>query len=206
MSDFAIILLLLVNGAISFWNAKEAGKVWAEAQSLGGWIQTVTWCTVIQSALGFSYIYVYFLSTLAYKIHVLSYSTISIVYDLSFLVIILPLVGTGFIMTIESWIQAKREPSLLSLGIAGWNTFASVYNAYHVIQDFGPAFNNVKNFFGDFSVDSDDDDKFNIIVIVAVALLAGVITTMVIVQRYAGTLPIPESVRQHGLALAKGNI
>lgn len=160
MSGFAMILLLLVNGAISFWNAKEAGKVWAEAQSLGGWIQTVTWCTVIQSTLGFSYIYIYFLSTLAYKTHILSYSTISLVYDLSFFVIILPLVGTGFIMTIESWIQAKREQSLLSLGIAGWNTFASVYNTYHVIQNFGPAFDNVKNFFGDFSGDS-DDDKFN---------------------------------------------
>lgn len=206
MSGFVLILLLLVNGIISFWNAKEAGKIWAEAQSLGGWIQTVTWCTVIQSALGFSYIYVYFLSTIAYKIHVLSYSTISIIYDLSFFVIILPLVGTGSIMMIESWIQAKRERSLLSLGIAGWNTFASIYNAYHVIQNFSSAFNNVKNFFGDFSGDSDDDDKLNVIVIVAVALLAGIITTMVIVQRYTGTLSIPESVRQHGLALAKGNI
>lgn len=205
MGGFTLVLLLILNAGISFWNAKEAGKIWAEAQAIGGWIQLVAWCTAIQSALGFSYIYIYILSSLAFKMGALSYSTMSIVYDLSFFVIILPLVGTGFIMTIESWIQAKREPSLLSLGVAGWNTFASIYNAYHVIQAFGPAYDGVKDFFSDlFSGDSDDDDdKFNILVLVMVALLAGIITTMVIVQRYAGTLPIPESVRRHGAALAE---
>lgn len=204
MSEFTLILLLVLNAGISFWNAKEAGKIWAEAQAVGGWIKLVTWCTAIQSALGFSYIYIYILSILSFKMGVLSYSTMSAVYDLSFFAIILPLAGTGFIMTIESWIQAKRELSLLSLGVAGWNTFASIYNAYHVIQAFGPAYDGVKDFFSNlFSEDSDDDnDRFNILVLVMVALLVGIITTMVIIQRYAGTLPIPESVRQHGVALA----
>lgn len=202
MSDIFIALLMVVNAIICFSNARAAGKVWAEAKAVGGWIQIVVWCAAIQAALGFSYVYLYILMSIGFEFDLISYRTMGFVYSLEYFFIILPIVGTGIIMTVESWINAARERSLLNLGVAGWNTFATAYNMYHVINAFGPAFDNVKEFFNGITSDDSDDDSFDAIVLVAVALAAGVVTTMIIVQRYAGTLPISEAVRQHAGELA----
>ena len=85
--------------------------------------------------------------------------------------------------------------------MAGWNTFAQAYNTYNAVQNFGAAFANVSDSLGSlFSGDSDGDDAstMRVLVLVAIALLGGVLTTAAIVQKYAASLPVSEAVRNSG--------
>lgn len=192
---FLFLLIILANLGISYWNAKQAGRVWAESKAVGGWVHTMTWCAAIQSAAGFTMVYAEIIAIVAYQMNYISGSTLELAFNLLYLMIILPILGTGFAITIQSWINVKREKSLANLGVAGWNTFATAYNTYGAIRNVGAAFDNVRKSFGDMK-SSDDDNKA--LVIVIVALLAGIITTMLIIRMNAGTLPVPDQViRKH---------
>lgn len=52
-----LMLVLGVNLVISFLNARNVGRVWAETKAVGGWIRVLAWCGAIQSAIGFTYVY-----------------------------------------------------------------------------------------------------------------------------------------------------
>lgn len=197
---FMILIIVLLNLFISYWNAKQAGKVWAEVKAIGGWIRLVTWCAVIQSVIGFTFSYAIILGLGAHELGFLSAKALSFMMSFTYILIIVPALGSGLVLTINSWIQFSRDKSLSNLGVASYNTFAQAYNTYRAIQDIGPAFSEVLSGFGGlFDGDSDDEEDTMVklaIGLVIVAALAGVVSTAVIVKRNAGTLPVSESVRE----------
>lgn len=194
-----MFLILLVNLVISFLNARSCGRMWAESKAIGGWIHVLTWCGAIQSAIGFTTVWSFFIGTVAYLVGYLNSSMISFYSSFLYVLIILPAIGTGILITIESWIQFFREKSLLNLGTAGWNSFAEIYNIYHAVNSFGDAFSIVKDGFSElFDSDSDNDaSPILLVILLAVfSLFAGIMTTYWIVQRYAASLPMPEAPNQ----------
>ena len=194
-------ILCLVNLGISFWNARVTGQCWAESKAVGGWIRILVWCGAIQAAIGFSSVYIFLLSTVCVITGILLASTLSAVNALFYLLIIIPALGTGLIIMIQSWISLYRERSLANLGGAAWNTFAMAYNTYNAVTSIGQAVDIVSNQFGGMHNDDDDDSDDRIILLVVFALLAGILTTYVIVRRYEASLPVSEEVRE---AQAKG--
>ena len=54
---------------------------------------------------------------------------VSALMSLIYLFIIIPAIGSGIIITIQSWINFSRDKSLMNLGVAGWNTFARTYSS-----------------------------------------------------------------------------
>ncbi len=122
---------------------------------------------------------------------------LGVLLSLMYIMIIIPLLGSAIVITIQSWIVAAREKSLMNLGVAGWNTFATAYNTYNAIQSFGPALDSVQQGLGGlFGGDSDSDDSAaRVILLAAIVLLAGVLTTNVIIRRYEASLPVSEEVR-----------
>ncbi|MCI1822321.1 MAG: hypothetical protein LKI76_00080 [Megasphaera sp.] len=195
-----LMFIIVLNTGISFWNAKMAGEVWAESKGIGGWVYMITWCTAIQAMIGFSYVYITVLILLGNGLHFISNQGLIFMTNLSYVFLIFPLLGTGLALTIQSWIQASREKSLSSLGIAGWNTFAQAYNMYSAVQHIGPAFSMVQNRIEDifFHDDNDDNREENMLIIflVVLAILAGIVTTMTVINFYAGSLSVSEAVRK----------
>ena len=122
---------------------------------------------------------------------------LGVMMNLIYLMIIVPLIGSGIFITIQSWIAFARDKSLANLGVAGWNTFAQAYNTYNAIQSFGPALESVQQGLGGlFSDDGDSDNSTaRVILLVAIVLLAGVLTTNVIIRRYEASLPVSEEIR-----------
>jgi hypothetical protein len=118
--------------------------------------------------------------------------------SLWYITVIFPILGTGLVITIESWATAWREKSLLQLGRAGWNTFAQIHNTMGAIRNFGPALEMVGKAFGS-ALDSKGNSKDKgsvlalmlMILIVVVAISAGALLTATIINRYAGTVPLP---------------
>lgn len=189
--------VLLLNLVISFFNARSAGQVWAESKAVGGWIRLLVWCGAIQAAIGFTYVYAFVIGYIAVSFGYLPVQLLNVFASLMYLMIIVPVIGTGIIITIQSWISVARDRSLMNIGTAGWNTFATAYNTYNAIQSFGPALDTVANGLGGlFGDDGDSDDSaYRVILLAAIVLLAGVMTTVVIVRRYEASLPVSEEVR-----------
>ncbi|MDD6134481.1 MAG: hypothetical protein PUB49_07215 [Selenomonadaceae bacterium] len=192
-----LIGVMILNLVISFLNARNVGRIWAETKAVGGWIRLLAWCGAIQSAVGFTFVYAIVVSYIAVSTGYLPASMLGLLSSLIYLMIIVPAIGSGIIITIQSWINFAREKSLMNLGVAGWNTFAQAYNTYNAIQSFGPALDTVQEGLGGlFDGDGDSDNStMRVLLLAAIILLAGVMTTTVIIRRYEASLPVSEAVR-----------
>lgn len=192
-----LIGIMILNLVISFFNARNVGQIWAESKAVGGWIRLLAWCGAIQSAVGFTFVYAIVVSYIAVSTGYLPASMLGVLSSLIYLMIIVPAIGSGIIITIQSWINFAREKSLMNLGVAGWNTFAQAYNTYNAIQSFGPALDTVQEGLGGlFDGDGDSDNStMRVLLLAAIILLAGVVTTTVIIRRYEASLPVSEAVR-----------
>ncbi|HZP75575.1 MAG TPA: hypothetical protein VFB45_05480 [Pseudolabrys sp.] len=207
-----LLLILALNFAISWWNARSCGRAWEESKAVGGMIRFIVWCAAVQSAIGFSSVFLFpliFIANAAFP----EYFTDQYVQgaiSLWYVTIIFPALGSGFVITIESWIVAYRERRLMNIGVAAWNTFAQVHNTIGAINDFGPALKAVGELFTDAikGRGSAKDKAATIglmimVLIVVIAIAAGAILTAVLIKRYAGTVPLPQrpvAAQAHGQA------
>ena len=192
------LFIMLLNLTISYFNARSCGRVWAESKAIGGWFRLVVWAGAVMAAAGFTSVYVLGIAYIAVSSGFLPQSMIKSLASLSYIVIIIPVLCSGVIITLESWIAFAREKSLMNLGVAGWNTFAQGYNIYNAVNSFGDAWDTVAKGFGILTDDIDDDSDSNnlkVILLVALALLAGIVTTAIIIKKYTATLPVSEAVR-----------
>ncbi len=198
MSMLLLIGVMILNLVISFMNARNVGRVWAESKAVGGWVRVLTWCGAIQSAVGFTFVYAIVIAYIAVSTGYLPPQMLNVLMSLVYLLIIIPAIGSGILITIQSWINFARDKSLMNLGMAGWNTFAQAYNTYNAIQSFGPALDTVQEGLGGlFDGDGDSDNSsLRVILLAAIVLLAGVMTTTVIIRRYEASLPVSEEVRR----------
>jgi hypothetical protein len=195
-----LYVILALNFGISWWNARTCGRAWEESKAVGGTIRVLVWCDAIQSAIGFSSVFLFPMIFLAHAFFP-DYFTddyLNGALSLWYITIIFPALGSGLIITIESWIAAYRNHSLANLGGAAYNTFAQGYNTMNAIRSLGPAFQSVAKMFASVAKGRGDaKGKAAIlgvmiaVLVVALALSAGAILTAVLIHRYAGTVPLP---------------
>ena len=190
---FIVICLLALNFGISWWNCYAVGKVWEETKAVGGFPRVLAWCGAIQSAVGFSSVTGAILGYIAFKFGYLPPAAIKGAVSFWYVLIIIPCVTTGLIITIESWNQWWRDRSLMNLGVAGWNTFAQIHNTVGMIQNFGPALDDVGELFS--ALTSSDDAKGKIagaaIFLALAAVASGILLTMVLIKKYSGSVELP---------------
>jgi hypothetical protein len=190
-----IALILALNFGISWFNCYSVGGIWNESKAMGGWIRLVAWCAAVQSAIGFSSVIGFVAGYALYATGHLPPAAVRAATSLWYLVVILPAIGTGLILTIESWIVAFRTRRILDMGVAAYNTYATFRNMADAVSGIGDAFSIVGDL---FKSDSDDDGGavvLLVIALVAFALAGGVILTAVLIRKYARRLPLP---RQQG--------
>jgi hypothetical protein len=194
-----LVVILALNFAISWWNARSCGRAWVESKAVGGAIRFLVWCAAIQSAIGFSSVFLFPLILLANALFPAYFTEeyLKAAVNLWYLTIIFPALGTGLVITIESWITAYRERSLLNLGRAAYNTMAQIHNTMGAIDSVGPALRSVGQMFTSaLSGRGNAKDKAALlglmiaVAVVAVALAAGTMLTVVLIHRYAGTVPL----------------
>lgn len=180
-----VVFLFILNFVISWFNAWSVGKCWLESKAAGGFTHFVTWCGAIMSASGFTWCYTILLAIGAthvpYKGHMLLTPRYAgAVLELGYLVVILPIAGSGIGILIASWQNFMRSRSLLDGGIAGYNTFANVYNIYNASRAVPMVLRDLGGLLGK------DKDKDSIVyLLVILAALAGAMTTFAIVQASA---------------------
>lgn len=188
---FFAILLLFINAGISWFNAWSVGRSWADTKAMGGWPRIVAWCAAVMSACGFTYVYLTILAVGAGAFHYLPPQYVRAMMEFGYVMIVFPLIGASLGITIDSISRAWRQRNLMNIGLAGYNTFATVYNMYAaastlpgILDDLGRTFN------------TDDEDSgpatYLVILLVAFALGGGILTTSAIIRstarKYAQTV------------------
>lgn len=180
-----IVLFFFLNLVISFLNAWGVGKTWPETKAAGGWGHFMNWMAAIMSAVGFTWCYTVLFGGIAGPLlHKLPEAYLEKLYSLAYVVIILPLIGSGIAITINSWAHFWRERSFANGAIAGYNTFADIYNLYGAVEALPSVWDNVKDLlFGD---DDDNGPWARIAIVLALlAVLSGILTTYLIVRTTA---------------------
>lgn len=135
---------------ISTINALTVGSVWRFKSKLSGWLQFIVWSGRIMAVIGFFMVLLIGVVLVMYKLALFEFIALFIfnihlthaavgllvesIFNLSYLLVVFPVIGLGIGITIHSWINAFREKSFLSGGIAVYNTGATAYNIFNAIR------------------------------------------------------------------------
>lgn len=179
MSLVLLTLLLLVNLLISAWNAYAVGRTWDDSRS-APFGRVVGWAGLVMSASGFTYVYVALFGWGAYMANKLTVESLQALLSLGYLAIIIPVIGSGAVITLHSWHIAWKQRTLGNMAVAGYNTFAQAHNMLSAIRDIPGAFDIVMSFFGSDTKGkskSKDEDKATVLLIAIFAIAAGVLST-----------------------------
>jgi len=190
-----IWLLLPLNFGISWFNAWGCGKSWYETKAVGGGAHFMNWMGAIMSACGFTWCYLLVFGFMAAQIPItdeetgvsaplLTMEQVGVFFDLGYLIIIFPILGSGVAIMVNSWRYYWQRRSLGSGVVAGWNTYANLSNFYHAVHHVPRAWGNVTSFFGGGSSSSSsggDKGKAIVAILAVAAVLAGVLTTYTII-------------------------
>lgn len=181
-----VIILFIVNFLISAFNAWSVGRGWAESKAAGGFARFMSWCGAIMSASGFTWCYTIVLAYLFHqlpgKYHLPDKYFIGML-DLGYLVVIVPIIGSGIAITVQSWMYFWRERTFVGGAVAGWNTFADIYNIYEATQAIPESLSFLSGLFE--GKDDDEDKNFLLslmIALVALSVIGGIVTTTLIIR------------------------
>lgn len=191
---FAVVLIWALNFAISVFNAIGCGRTWLSTKSKGGLAHFMNWMGAIMSACGFTWCYTLLLAGLGSVIPLdkvtdaqgvetyvpfVTNDMLQAIIGLGYLVVILPILGSGLALTIQSWRYAARRGSTLGdKAIAGWNTFAQVSNFVSALDNIP----SVAGAIGDFFRKGDKDKDGIVLMIVVASILGGFMTTFGIIR------------------------
>jgi hypothetical protein len=193
-----VIFFWILNFVISIFNAWSCGKTWYATKQKGGLAHFMNWMGAIMSASGFTWCYTLALAAVGSLVSttdtvngvevtgpLVSPDMLQAIIQLGYMVIILPILGSGLAITVASWRYAARSRSFGDTAIAGWNTYAQISNTVSAVQNVPNVLGGLIKFF------SKGDDKKNaiVLILVTVAALGGIMTTFGIIRMTAaGTL------------------
>jgi len=185
MKIFLIFLFWLLNFGISWFNAYFVGRAWADSKSIKGWPRFITWCAAIMSGCGFTWCYLIILALLFGVLFpkVLPPDYVLGTLELGYVILIVPILGTGLAIWMDSLTTAWRRRDLASMGIAGWNTFAMAHNTYHAAKDLPGILKHLDKLFK--GGDSKGKAVLLMILLVILALIGGALTTATIIRKTA---------------------
>lgn len=178
-----IVFLILWNFGVSWFNAVSVGKSWVTSKAMGGWTRFLAWCGAVMAMCGFTWVFTILAASGLYAFHKLSDHYFTGALELGYLVVILPVLGSGFAIWADSLARAWRERSALSMGVAAYNTFAQAVNTLDALESVGKASHDVMELLSGDSDDSDSAMLTLMIMVVGGALLGGVLLTAYLIRR-----------------------
>lgn len=185
----------IINFCISWHNANVVGRSWADAMaSQNTWLKMGVWSGFVMAACGFTWCFLTPLAMLLGAVGLLSQAYVVGAMKLGYIVIILPIIGSGLVIWLDSVTTAWRQRDIGSVGVAAWNTYAQVHNTYSAAVNLGDFVGDVGKLF----TGGDSDNKALVLMVMAVvvALGAGLLLTWKIMN---------DSARKYGAGILEQN-
>lgn len=159
-----IYFLILLNILVAWWNCYSVAQFWNAPTT--GFESALKWSAVIQSIAGFS---IPFVMILTWIVTMISPDMAAIVWEnvmrLWYIAVIVPVLGSGFIIWAHSVREAIRERSVMNIGIATYNTVAQASNTFSFLSNIG-------NIVGELFEDA-EGMAFGIILLIALIVVVG---------------------------------
>jgi len=202
--------LLILNFAISWWNAWAVGRVWSESKQIGGQMRVITVSGYIMAIAGFTMVYGCILIMLTiglYPVTPFLYENIALeplvtfTSDLLYVMIVFVVIPTGIIIWLNSVITFWKNRTLVNAGVAGWNTFANIHNVIQASREVPNALGRIaKALFGG----KGKKDGNTVLILVAVfivvcALLGGWMTASAIMKNADRKYNLFDEIQKKGL-------
>ena len=184
MNYFIFLFYLIINGLISYSNARIAGRCYSDAKAQGGWTYFMTWCTIIMAACGWTWITLAPTALILGSLGVMKMAYAIGAIELGYLFLIIPILGTGLAIWVDSLTTFYRQRDLASGATAAWNTYATCHNTFAAMSEVPSAFSHVSSLLSN----DDGNDNFSAVLMIAlviIALGAGYFITWHIVQSSA---------------------
>jgi hypothetical protein len=202
-----VAVIWVINLGISYLNARTVGLMWVETKYIGGWQRFMAWMGAIMSASGFTWCYLIVLLLGGYYLQfgflkpdaqgvvhpLITLDHVQGGFALGYLIIIPGILFSGLMIWVDSMIQAWKRRDFASVGTAAWNTFAQIHNTYSAMRGVPEAIGKVSEVFLGKGSKSDKKGAVIVLLLVILAVISGVLTTMSIINKYAGTRPLPGS-------------
>lgn len=150
---------LVLTAVISYYNASVVGRWWTETAEIGGWPRFMSWMGAIMAVCGWFIVLLIPVTLVMYYGHLFEFflglvkiqadpekidMLVETIFDLSYLIIIFPVIGSGFAIWAESMAAAWYRRDAKSIGIAAWNTFAQTRNTYRAVRHLPAAARRVR--------------------------------------------------------------
>lgn len=190
-----IIFIWLLNFFISIFNAWGCGKSWTETKAVGKFPHLLNWCGAIMSAIGFTWCYMLIVGWVGYtipfdhKVHgdtvnspYLDEKDLSFLFDMGYAILVVPLIGSGMVITVNSWCVAWRNRTFGNSAIAVYNTFAMYENIYSAVTESAGVFGRIDSY-SKFSSGDSDSKKGYILLLLVFCLIGGILTTRWIIKK-----------------------
>ena len=181
-----LIFYILFTLGISVLNAWSCGKSWNDTRIAGGWQHFLNWCGATMSAVGFTWVYLIIVALAAGPggFNKLSEHRIEQLVSLGYLAVIIPCIGSGIAITIQSWAHFWRNRTFGNAAVAGYNTWADLHNMYTAAHEIPSMLDNVGDLFK-AGKDEDDAKSGLVIALALLAICAGMLTTAIIIRTVA---------------------
>lgn len=179
-----LLVIFVLNLVISVWNAYAVGAMWTETKLIGGWARVMSWSGAIMAASGLTWCYLVVYGFLGLASGYLKQGDFELLLAMGYLLIVLPVVGSGFAIWADSVVQAYRQRSFGSVAVAGWNAAAQFHNTWNAARQAPSVFSSVFDALSSKGSKSSKDSAGSLIlfVLLLLALLAGVMTTWAIIR------------------------
>lgn len=185
MNPLFLLGLVVLNFSISFWNAYVSGAYFTESKIIGGWTRFINWCGLVMSACGFTWVYLTLLTMGAVATRHLTPEQGTVMFKLGYLIIIVPILGSGLGVWAESLAIAYRERNFQSVAVAGWNTAAQFHNTWQAARHAPNFMRDVMDAFSPKGKSSKDGAALMLIILLVVIAVAGGAITTGLIARWA---------------------
>ncbi|MCQ2418989.1 MAG: hypothetical protein MJ085_04300 [Clostridia bacterium] len=197
MDAFLILLVLGINFALSWLNARNVGMYWTESKQIRGGFRAYVLCGYILAIAGFTMVYDFVLMLIFNAIlrgSDANPQTIAQLRDLNHSLLIIfslfTILPTGFFVTGFTTKGAFVKRTTSYFLNAGWDSFAQIHNTVTISRNAPSAIGKVFGFFFGKDRDSDDSDDvkskivgFVAVLILILALLGGYFTASAIMKK-----------------------
>lgn len=178
-----LLALLGLNFFISWRNAKTVGAYWSESKHVGGLFRAEVVCGYIQAIAGFTMVYSYILLLIAPFVMQAANASPELIADfealagnLVYLLVAIPIVGSGFLIWFRSLRNAWEQHSLRTITVAGYNSFAQIHNTISLARNAPSAFKGIGSILGGKKRSrSKNDSQLILILLVAIVVIVAVL-------------------------------
>lgn len=196
-----MLLLLLGNLCISIYNAWGTGSFWVEARTAGGVARLTAWAGAVMAAVGFTSCFTFVAVIIATERGWLAAERAQQALALQYLLIVIPLLSSGLVITAQSWAVFWRRRTFANGATASWNTLAQTCNTIQALDVVPDVLGMVGELFSGADAASGSDDIEEELAAHGLKLVLGVVVACLILGIFVTVVLVRASAQAHARRL-----